>query len=125
MSMAAGQLNRRFAVEKRDQTVDELNQPVLGAWVPQTTPQGAPLILWGSIKGPSGMASIRGSEAQQGVPRDLTVYSVRIRYRADDSITVGMRLVHLGMELDIKKLQHDFDRREWTDIVCEVGGSND
>lgn len=118
MSMGAGQLNRRFTVEKRGTTVDDLNQPVLGSWVAQFT-------LWGSIKGPSGMSSIRGSEAQEGVPRNLTVYSVRIRYRADNSITVGMRLVHLGMYLDIKKLQHDFDRREWTDIVCEVGGSND
>lgn len=118
MSMGAGELNRRFTVEKRSETVDELNQPVLGDWTPQFS-------VWGSIKGPSGMASIRGSEEQQGVPRNLTVYSVRIRYRADDSITVGMRLIHMGMELDIKKLQHDFDRREWTDIVCEVGGSND
>lgn len=118
MSMGAGQLNRLFTVEKRTETVDELNQPVPGDWTYH-------MQVWGNIKGPSGMSSIRGSEAAQGIPRDVSIYSVRIRYRADGSITSGMRLIHMGMRLDIKKLQHDFERREWTDLICEVGGNND
>ena len=118
MSMAAGEFNRKVAVEKRLETVDELNQPVLGDWVHHK-------FLWVNVQGQTGMASIRGSAAEQGLPRDLNAYSFRSRFIADGSITSGMRIVHLGQRFDIKQLRHDFNRREWTDIICEAGAHND
>lgn len=117
--MGAGELNRLLQFEKRSETVDELNQPVLGDWVAAFPP------IWGNIKSPTGMGSIRGSGEAGGLPRDLNLYSIRIRYRNNGTITNGMRIVHLGTRFDIKQVKHDFDRREWTDLICEVGGNND
>lgn len=116
MSIDAGSLNRFLTFEDRVGSVDELNQPVLGDWL-------AAFSTWGSIKGPTGMGSIRGDSS--GVPGDLKAYSIRIRYRSLDTIHDGMRIVHNGERFDIKSIRPDFDRREYIDLVCALGGHND
>lgn len=114
-AIAAGELNRLLQFQRRLETLDDLNQPVLGNW--ENFVQ-----RWGNIRTPSGMGSIAPVD---GVPRALNHYSIRTRFLNDGSIGVGMRIVHNGTIFDIKQIKHDFDSREWTDYVCEVGGNND
>lgn len=117
MSLAAGDLCRAIRIDQRDpDALDALNMPVQGdaAWEPYKT-------TWGNPKGQSGMGVIRTAAE---VNASVNAYSWRIRY--DRTINRGMRLIELatGDVYDIMDVRHDLDRREWTDLICHVGGTN-
>ena len=112
--MQAGKLNRRILIQQRTQEQDSTGQ-VIDAWVDVAR-------VWSWVKTQSGMASARQSTPQDGVAMSINSYSFRIRYRT--SITDDMRVVYGGLNFDIKQVRHDLAGHEWTDIVCEQGGSD-
>lgn len=111
MGISAGMLNRRIRIERREGK-DAAGQP-LDNWVPVVD-------VWANIRGQTGMGTI--TQPQDNVPASIERYSVRIRYRED--IDMGMRIVCGPMIMDIRQIRLDLERREWTDLVCEVGGTN-
>ena len=111
--MDAGMLNERITIESRAAGVDAAGQPN-GAW-------SSFAIVWANVKGQTGMAVIRQSEPLDGVARALDSYSFRVRYRTD--ITTAMRINYRSRYFDIKHVKLDYDRKDYTDLVCEVGGN--
>lgn len=112
--MDAGQLNRRIVIQSRDAGTDAAGQPV-NTWTTLAT-------VWANVKGATGMASIRQSAAREGMAVEMNSYSFRIRFRTD--IDASARVVFGGQNYDIKQVRHDFAGREWTDLVCELGGND-
>lgn len=111
MSIAAGSLTRLVTIEKRSGAVDDANQP-LDDWQPFAE-------IWTQPRGNTGMAAIR--QNAEGVAGTMGRYSFRCRYREDLDDT--MRLTYAGVVMDITEIRQDFDRKEWTDIVCTLGVS--
>lgn len=114
MSLSAGSLNRRIRLERRSGAVDPIGQQV-DAWVTH-------IEIWANVRGATGMASLRQSSPIEGVATSINSYSFRVRFRED--LDPGMRVVYGGRVFDIKQIRLDFEGREWTDIVCEVGGND-
>ncbi|TAA12475.1 head-tail adaptor protein [Pseudoxanthomonas winnipegensis] len=112
MGLAAGELNRRITIQARGTGTDDAGQP-LDTWTDLH-------VLWANIRGQTGMGSITG--LQDNVPASIERYSFRIRFR--EGITDAMRVLYKGVAFDIRQVRMDFDRREWTDLVCEQGGTN-
>lgn len=116
MSLAAGDFNRFVKIEKRKNQKDALNQPmeiweeVFSAWV--------------NVMGSTGMATIRNSEAKEGVARQISQYSFRMRYHNFTKVKNDMRVNLNGTYFSILQVNHDIANRQWTDIVCEQGGND-
>lgn len=110
----AGDLNRQIVIQTRDAGEDAAGQP-LTTWTTTAT-------VWANVKGATGMGSIRQSAARDGVAVELNSYSFRIRYRTD--VDAAERVVFDGQNFDVKQVRHDFARKEWTDLVCELGGND-
>lgn len=113
MTLSSGSLSRRIRIERRVAGTDAAGQP-LDTWELVAE-------LWASVKGQTGMGVIR-ERLQDNVEASINAYSFRIRFRED--LDAGMRVVYGGRPYDIKQVRLDLDRREWTDLVCEQGGSN-
>lgn len=113
MTLAAGNLNRRITIQRRQTGEDAAGQPLDG-WEDVVQ-------VWANVKGQTGLGTI--ASAQQGVSAPLNAYSFRIRYRP--TIDESMRVVYQGTPYDIQQARHDLDRREWTDLVCKVGSPID
>lgn len=114
MSIAAGSLTRKITIEHPVDTVDDYNQ-AHKIWLPL-------LRVWGRPLTSTGMASVRA--LMDGVPLVPGQYSWRIRYRPE-GITSAMRINYQDkFFFDIRELRHDFDRHEYTDLVCELGGND-
>lgn len=113
MNIAAGSLSRKVLFEHPVGTVDELNQPVR-VWLPL-------LYRWGRPLGSTGMAAVRA--LMEGVPLVPGQYSWRFRFLLS-GVTTDMRINYKGQIFDIREIRHDFDRRSYTDYVCELGGNN-
>lgn len=114
----AGGKTRRLSIQRPVAGVDAANQPI-DAWEEVER-------LWAQPRGLSGMGAIR--EQNGGMPATITRYSWRVNYRPTQ-ITTDMRAVEYvngvaGTVYSITGLLHDHERREWTDIVCELGGNN-
>lgn len=114
MTLPAGSLNRRISIQARQFGTDQGGQPLDGWDVVAN--------VWARVLGATGMASIRLSGLQDNVAASINAYSFRIRYR--EGLDAGMRVVFNGVVFDIKQVRMDFERREWTDLVCEQGGNN-
>lgn len=112
--MKAGNLNRRITIQSRTASVDAAGQPVL-TWADVVS-------VWADIRGATGMGSIRQSEPRDGVAVEMSSYSIRIRYRT--GIDAGMRVVCGSEVFDVKQVRMDIAGREWTDLVCELGGND-
>lgn len=120
MSLAAGTLNRRGTIQQRQSGEDDAGQPLTG-WDDVAK-------VWANVKGQSGMGSITG--LQDNVAASIDRYSIRIRYRT--GLDAGMRWCFNDADdepiesapFEIRQVKMDFDRKEWTDLVCELGGSN-
>ena len=112
--MKAGELNRQIVIQSRDSGEDAAGQPV-DTWTTLAT-------VWANVKGATGMGSIRQSANQDGVAVELNSYSFRIRYRTD--VDAANRVVFNGQNFDVKQVRHDYAGKEWTDLVCEVGGND-
>lgn len=116
MGLAAGKLNRLITIQQRGVTVDALNQP-LPAWTTLS-------VVHAHVLGATGMANIRQTAtSDEGLSREQNSYSFRIRYRTD--VTAKMRVMMDGEFYDIRQVRHDHANREWSDLVCEVGGNAD
>lgn len=114
----AGGKNRRLSIQRRQAGVDAANQPV-DTW-------DELMRLWAQPRGLSGMGAIR--EQNGGMPATITRYSWRVKY-LPTQITTDMRAVEYvnGVPVavySITGLLHDHEKREWTDIVTELGGNN-
>ncbi|THJ30944.1 head-tail adaptor protein [Lampropedia aestuarii] len=109
--MEAGKLNRRITIQTRRQGHDAAGQPLDG-W-------GNDLKLWAWVKAPTGSGM---ANAQEGVARSITSYSIRVRYRP--SLDNSMRVLLKGVAYDVRLVSHDHAGREWTDLLCEVGGND-
>lgn len=112
--LAAGNLNRRITIQRRGPKQDAGGQPIDG-WVEVVKP-------WAWIKGQTGMGVGRQMAGEGTVTTSLNLYSFRIRYRP--AITDAMRVLYDGQAFDIKQVRHDLAGREWTDLVCELGGND-
>jgi head-tail adaptor len=117
MSLAAGSLNRRITIQSHGAGVeDSLGQVIGDAWAgPATT-------VWANMKGQTGMGVIRSSA--DGVSTPVNAVSFRIRYNM--GFSVGMRVVDesTASVFDIIDIRHDWERHEWTDLVCRVGAND-
>lgn len=107
--MKAGPLNKLIAIRSRVSGEDEAGQPV-DTWTPLAS-------VWADIRGATGMGTIRSP--LEGV--ELNAYSFRIRYRTD--VDAADRVVFGGQNYDVKQVRHDMANRQWTDLVCELGGN--
>lgn len=120
MSIAAGDLDRLVTIRKRA-GVDAAGQP-LDTWV------NVAVGVWANIGGQTGKGAIFRPQAD--VPAAVKRYSVRVRYRTD--VMEGMQVLEHGADglpdeasaMRIVLVQMDKARRQWTDLVCEVGGNN-
>lgn len=112
--LPAGKLNRRIVIQQRGPEQDAGGQPIDG-WAEVAKP-------WAWIKGQTGMGVGRQMAGGGTVATSLDVYSFRIRYRP--AITNAMRVLYDGQAFDIKHVRHDLAGREWTDLVCGMGGND-
>lgn len=120
MGLAAGTLNRRGTIQQRQGGEDDAGQPI-DVWA-------AVAKVWANVKGQSGMGTITG--LQDNVAASIDRYSIRIRYRT--GLDAGMRWCFNDADdepiesapFEIRQVKMDFDRKEWTDLVCELGGSD-
>jgi len=106
----AGDLRHLILVQSRDAGTDAAGQP-LQTWTDLAS-------VWADIRGANGLNTIKASLG--GV--EINAYSFRIRYRTD--LDAAKRVVFNGQNYDVKQVRHDFAKKEWTDLVCEVGGND-
>jgi SPP1 family predicted phage head-tail adaptor len=59
---------------------------------------------------------------QADVSAPVKAYSFRITFR--EAVDESWRVLRGTTVYDIKAVRQDLTNREWTDLVCEVGGSN-
>lgn len=111
MTLAAGKLNRRITIQRRDSGQDGAGQPVQ-TWTDVATVRAQPA-------GDTGLSTIRASG---DLPAPIKRYSFRIRYR--EGLDEGMRVVYGGHNFDIKTVRMDFAGKQWTDLVCELGAND-
>ncbi|MEK6291056.1 MAG: phage head closure protein [Paraburkholderia tropica] len=107
--MRAGTLNRRVRIERRDQTQDDLGQPV-DTWVEVAT-------VWCNVKMLTGKETL----AADADVASATA-SIRIRYRTD--ITSDMRAIVGGVIFNILAPLPDLAGREYTDLACTAFSNN-
>jgi SPP1 family predicted phage head-tail adaptor len=105
----AGSLRNQIVLQSRDNGTDDAGQPVQ-TWTTLAT-------VWADIRGANGLNAIKAS--LDGV--EINAYSFRIRYRTD--VDAAKRVVFNGQNFDVKQVRHDHARKEWTDLICEVGGN--
>jgi SPP1 family predicted phage head-tail adaptor len=108
--MDSGKLNRQVVIQSRDSGTDDAGQP-LQTWTTLAT-------VWANILGATGAGTIRAG--LEGV--EVNGYSFRIRYRTD--VDAAERVVFGGQNYDVKSVRHDHAGKDWTDLVCEVGGND-
>lgn len=104
--MRAGTLNRRGTIERLKTDTDEYGEPLPGREVVAT--------VWSDIKHMSGLETVKS-----GVDVSIVKASIRIRYRT--GVTAGMFFVCDGLVYDIRAVMPDAARREFVDLVCEIG----
>lgn len=117
MPVDAGSIVRKYQLQARSGARDSNNQ-LLDDWATTRTLRGNPATT-------SGIAAIRALDDSIGT--SPTKYSIRIRFRPT-GIDSTMRLLQVlkdGTQViyDIRDVRHDFDTRQWTYLICEVGGN--
>ncbi len=115
--MTIGEKNRQIDIYSPTMIFDAANEPTGDdPWILFKT-------KWAQIKGESGMGKIRGAEPNGGVVTPLNRYSFRINY--DRSISTVMQVRDReGNRYGVVSVLHDAAGRQYTDIVCEIGGAN-
>lgn len=109
MPLDAGRLNRKVAIQQRDDGTDAWGQPVR-TWNTHAN-------CWAWIKPTTGAAA---AEQISGDAQTSAVhYSVRIRYR--EGLTAGMRILAGALTLDVAAVIPDVAGREHVDLVCVEG----
>ena len=115
MSMGAGEFNRRITLHEKSGAVDAANQPI------DDFADAPAFTLWAKILGASGLSVVRAG--MDGVAATSGMYSFRVRYRPT-GIHTDMQLRYGGFKFDVRDVRHDFNRHEYTDIVCELGAND-
>lgn len=110
--MDPGTLNRRITIQRQSTSTDEAGQP-LDVWTDVAT-------VWANVKGQTGLGAIK--DVQGNVSSSISRYSFRIRFRA--GLDAGMRVIYNAVPFDVTQVRMDFAEREWTDLVCELGGND-
>lgn len=105
--LRAGTLNRRITIQRPGTAKNELNEVVPGGWVDVVADLPA------GIKTMNGAQTIKADAITSKVR-----VSIRVRYRTD--IDASMRVVHGAMVYQVLVPIPDEERREHTDLVCEV-----
>jgi SPP1 family predicted phage head-tail adaptor len=106
----AGSLRSYITLQARDSGTDDAGQPVQ-TWADLAS-------VWADIRGANGLNTIKAS--LDGL--EINAYSFRIRYRTD--VDAAERVVFNGQNFDVKQVRHDHARKEWCDLICEVGGND-
>lgn len=108
-----GDKSRRIEIWKHDGTRNAANELAPDGW-------HLYLCRWASIRGDTGMATIRASA--NGIAAPLNRYSFRVNWTP--AITEAMQVRYKDARYNILSVRHDQADRNWTDIVAELGGSN-
>jgi SPP1 family predicted phage head-tail adaptor len=116
-NIAAGDLNRRIEIQKREQGTDDVGQP-LDTWVTVGK-------LWANIGNQSGIGAIK-TGLQENVPESITGYSFMVRFESARALAVdaGMRVLHAGLIFDVKGVSQDLKNRDRAFIICTQGGND-
>ena len=112
MTLHSGKLNRRITIQYRERVMDEYGQETLDNWQDLCH-------VWAWVKSASGVSSLPTSD---GVGRDITRYSFRIRYNV--RVKADMRILYQGNIFSIREVLHDIAGHEYTDITANLGGSS-
>lgn len=113
--MNFGALRSRITIQQKTVVYDELHQPVGEDWTDLAK-------VWADVKFLSGIETVKAN-AEISVRRA----SIRIRFRGD--VTSAMRIVSddpvfTGVVFNIRSVLPGVSRREYTDLVCEIGAGN-
>lgn len=109
---AAGKRNRLITIQQRASGLDAAGQP-------STTWETFAADLWASYKASSGSAA--AERITGGQELSTVTCNWRIEYRTD--IAEGMRVIDANSVLyDIAAVSPDVAGREFTDLICVVGG---
>lgn len=112
MALPRRKQKRLLHIQRRVQGTDSAGQPLDG-WQDVLT-------AWCNPSGQNGMSAI--GQMQGDVAASISKYSLRIDYRPD--IDASMRALLGGAPYDIVQVRHDHEGRQWTDLVCELGGND-
>lgn len=108
----AGKYNTPITIQQRSVGKDELNQP-FDNWVLVASPRA-------NARSQTGSAAITA-----GVETGQSRVSFRVRQRRDMTLyKEGMRIICRGVVYRIDNIQHDLERREWTDLVAVTDGAS-
>ena len=110
MTLYSGKMNRRITIQKREDDYDSAGQQV-DRWEDLC-------LTWAWIRTASGVAAMA---TKDGVGRDITRYSFRIRYNVH--VKADMRILYQGLIFEIREVLHDIAGKEYTDIVAYLGGA--
>lgn len=115
--MGQGQKTREISIYRPTIVLDGANEP------DGSDPWTLLYTRWAEPKGENGMGRIRAEASAGGINTALNRYSFRINYDRNVDTTMQVRTPE-GDHLDIISVLHDLGRRTFTDIVCQLGGSN-
>jgi SPP1 family predicted phage head-tail adaptor len=101
----AGSLNTPITIQRQVTTTDAIGQPLL-TWTDYA-------LVWASVRHLSGVESIKAGASVSTVQA-----SMRVRWLA--GIGAGMRVLAGGVVYEIRAVLPDMQRREYTDLVCEL-----
>lgn len=108
MTLKAGTLNRRIAIERLVPGQDEIGEPVM-VWETVAT-------VWANVRYLNGVETVRSD-----MPISVAKASIRIRRRSD--VVAAMR-ARLGETVfDIKAVLPDEEYRDHLDLACETGAN--
>lgn len=96
--------------------VDEANQPIPNSWALHKR-------KWADVRGETGMGSIKSAAQANDINTPLNRYSFRVNYDRSLDVTMQLRDPE-GDRYNIVAVRHDKARREWTDVIAELGGSS-
>ena len=102
--MQAGRLNTRCVIQRRTGGTNDWGEPLPEGW-------GNVAELWANVRHLSGAESIKSDR-----PTSEVRASIRIRFRTD--IDASMRVLVNGSIYEIQAVMPDYQRREYTDLVC-------
>lgn len=114
MGIAAGPLNKKVTIQRRDsEAKDSWGQPT-GEW------KDVAVSVWASIRTLSGSGFINQEFVAGGAEISRATASIRIRKRS--GITHDMRVLHKDVVYDIKQVLPDPDGI-YIDLACATGAN--
>lgn len=112
--MSIGEKNRQIEIWKPTDAVDGANQPLGWCFFKSK---------WAKINGEPGMGKIRAASSAGGIVTPSNRYSFRVNYDRCIDTTMQVRTAE-GDRMAVLSVLHDLATRNYSDIVCELGGSN-